>query len=976
MSPLSRRRLCVDAAALSVATPALLGAMTGTAARAASGTTTRNAPAAVEGFTEPAAHFRPKIRYWWPCGEISAETVDTEIREIAARGFSAAEIQCIFTARPMEAGWGSDSLNRRLEQAVEAGARYGVRIDLTVGPAWPLVVPGLSPDGRAAAQELAYGRRVVESGATFTGAVPAAPAPHAGVTKQLLVAVQAYRCEGSPETKPTRLVRASRVDLTDSVHDGVLSWTAPNDGGQWILLGFWQRGTGQAAVTGQIVSGEPAYVVDHFGAAGVRAATGYWDTHVLTPRLRRLVKANGGELFEDSLELDSAQHWTWNLAERFAKQRGYSLLKNLPVLFIDRIHRQYTTVTPDDTPDFVFTAGAGSSDDLGVRVREDYYRTLTELYVSDHLEPLRAWAHDLGLRLRAQPYGTTIDTPTAGSSLDINETESLGTSADYDDEPFRWVSAGAVHLSGREIYSMEGCATLNEAYAQTWPDMLKHFNAGFAHGVNQVVYHGFATATGMGVSGWPGFAPFTLQGGNGFSEAWGPRQPTWADTKKITDWTARMQWALRQGRPLVDLAVYRHRYDQNVRRPEGAAGYTYDFTGPDQLAGTRVGGGRLAPDGPAYGALLLDRQPTLPLETARLLLSQARAGLPVVIVGELPTRTPGARDAQRQDAELAGVLAELLGCSTVRRVAEQAAVGAALKELGVRPRAEISEAPGLLSVCRMSEQGELYFLHNPTSSSVDADVLLEGAGRPYVLDAWAGDAVPLGRYRASGGRTAVPVALAPGASTVIALSGRRARHATATSGGEVLVGASDGLRLRALKAGEYTVTLDDGGRKRVSVPAVAAERRLNSWQLTVEDWRRGVDGERTVIEHKLDIDELKPWAEIPELRDTSGRGSYTTTVSLDDADGAYLLLGRVTDTFEVSVNGTVLPPPDQISRRVDLGGYLRKGANTIVVRVATPLRNRLRVTAGFPGQTEQPRQDYGLMGPVTLMPYRDVAIRT
>jgi hypothetical protein len=52
---------------------------------------------------------------------------------------------------------------------------------------------------------------------------------------------------------------------------------------------------------------------------------------------------------------------------------------------------------------------------------------------------------------------------------------------------------------------------------------------------------------------------------------------------------------------------------------------------------------------------------------------------------------------------------------------------------------------------------------------------------------------------------------------------------------------------------------------------------------------------------------------------------------------AYLDLGQVTDTFEVTVNGKMLPPPDQISRRLDLAGHLEEGTNTISVRVATTL---------------------------------------
>ncbi|MEV6106454.1 glycosyl hydrolase [Streptomyces sp. NPDC051940] len=957
MPPLSRRQFWAGATAAAVA-PTLAPAFTGAAAVPAA------AASPVPGFARPPAGARPKIRYWWPCGEITAETVDAELKAIADRGFGAVEIQCFFTSDPKRYGWGSPVLTERLEQAVAAGRAYGVRVDLTVGPAWPLLTPGLTPDSPESAQELVYGRTVLAGGESYDGPVPAGPAPAAGVTRQTLVAVQAFRCAGPADAKPTVLEKDTLVDLTGAVRDGSVSFTAPADG-TWLLLGFWQRGTGQIPVVRQSVSAEPAYIVDHFSAAGTRSATDYTDAHVLTPRLRSLLRANGGDVFEDSLELDSAQHWTWGLLTRFEQLCGYSLRPLLPVVFIDRIHRQYTPVGPDDAPDFEFTDG------IGARVREDYYRTLTDLYLSEHVEPLKQWAHGLGLRLRAQPYGTTTDVATVGAALDVNETESLGLAPGYADEPFRWISAGSVHLSGQRVYSLEGCATLDEAYAQTWPQMLAHFNTAFAHGVNQIVFHGYSSAERVGETGWPGWSPFTSQGGNGFSEAWGPRQPTWADTDKITDWTARVQHVLRQGRPSVDLVVYRHSYGHDVRVPEGAAGYTYDYAGPDQLAGTTVAGGRLAPDGPGYRALVLDRPPTLPVATARLLLAHARSGLPIVVVGALPDRVPGAHRAGRQDAELARLLQVLVRQPSVRRVYGQDGLAAVLKELGVTPAAD---AAGLAAVRRTVPSGELYHLHNPTDRTVTADVSLAGTGRPYELDAWTGTIAPLGRYRAGSGRVSVPLSLSPGASTIIALAGRHAPHAVATTGGEVVVGDSGALRLRATAAGTYTVTLDDGTRRRVVVPVVAAAAQPGGWTLSVDDWHRGTDGRLAITRHDLELGALRPWSELPGLADVSGVGTYRTTFHLTGADGAWLDLGRVTDTVEVTVNGTVLPAPDQVTRHLDLADQVREGTNTLTVRVATPLRNRLRVTEGFPAQTAKTRQEYGLLGPVRITPYREVPI--
>ncbi|MFJ3779070.1 glycosyl hydrolase [Streptomyces sp. NPDC090075] len=891
------------------------------------------------------------------------------MKTIEDRGFGGVELQCMFTLDPKQYGWGSEIETERLEQAVATGRRLGLRVDLTVGPAWPLVAPGLTPDSKQAAQELAYGRKQITGGDTYSGAVPAAADPHAGVTAQTLVALQAFRVQGDPQAKPTVLDQDSFVELTAKVSDGRISWTAP-DGGQWLLIAHWQRGTGQAAVTGQHVAVEPAYVVDHFSAAGAGAAISYTEQNVLTPRLRRLLKSNGGNLFEDSLELDSNLHWTWDLPARFEKLRGYTLRERLPLVYIARIHRQYTGVSPSATPDFEFI------DHSGARVREDYFQTLTDLYIEGHVEPLKDWAHSLGLKLRAQPYGTTVDTPSVAAALDINETESLGVSFDYTDDPSHWISSGAVHLAGQKVFSMEGCATLNQAYAQTWAQFLGHVKANFAHGVNQVIYHGFSTAQGLGVKDWPGFSPFTFgQAGNGFSESWGPRQPTWGDTDKITGWTTRMQWALRQGSPQVDLVVYRHSYGNDVRTPTGAAGFTYDFAGPEQLCGTRVRGRRLAPDGPAYRALILDRQPTLPVATARLLLSHARSGLPVVIVGDMPGRVPGAYRTDQQDAELARVLATLVEQSSVRRISGQDGLPGALSDLGVRPAADLTQVPGLLALHRSLDRGSLYYLHNPTAKTVSADVTLDGTGVPHEHDAWTGKTTVLGRYTTAGGRTVVPLRLAPGGSTVITLDGGKAAHAVNATGGEVVATADGTLRLRATQAGSYTVTLDNGATRQGTVPAVPAAQQLEDWTLHVDDWHRGTDGQRAVTTRQLQVNGLKAWSDIPELQDVSGVGTYTTTVRFACLDGAYLDLGQVTDTFEVTVNGKVLPPPDQISRRLDLDGCLKEGTNTITIRVATTLRNRLRVTEGYSAQSAMPRQQCGLIGPVLITPYREVAIR-
>ena len=72
----------------------------------------------------------------------------------------------------------------------------------------------------------------------------------------------------------------------------------------------------------------------------------------------------------------------------------------------------------------------------------------------------------------------------------------------------------------------------------------------------------------------------------------------------------------------------------------------------------------------------------------------------------------------------------------------------------------------------------------------------------------------------------------------------------------------------------------------------------------------------------------------------------------------------------VRVNGRRLPTLNQLDpSKIDLGGYVQPGRNTITVRVSTLLGNAAYPTSPF-GE-----KSYGLIGPVVLTPYGQRAVR-
>ncbi len=914
-----------------------------------------------------------------------------EIDVIADAGFGGVEIADVHHSveealDPAGTGWGTPAWVDALRAALEAGNRRGVTVDVTIGPSWPAAVPSITPDDDAAVKELAHGVVTVAGGRRYSGPVPEpVVAPAEGVRRRELFAVQAARVadDSSPDAARPRLEADSVVDVTDRVRGETLAWTAP-DGGTWLLIAYWLRGSGQRPERGPHT--EPvSFVVDHFGRAGTDAVTGFWERHILTPDVRRLLRESGGAMFEDSLEMETdATLWTPELPAAFERRTGYSLSPYLPVI-----------VRHDEDPVFDF-AGV----DAG-RVRDDVNDVLSQLYLDNHLRPLQDWLHGLGMRLRIQPYGLQTDAVAKAAAVDIAEGETLGFN-NLDD--FRSL-AGGRDMGGGTILSSEAAAVYGGSYSVTWRQAAGTLGREYSAGVNQAVLHGFSYADAPGAQ-WPGFAAFTpYDGGVGYSESWGPRQPTWRHVADVAGHLARTQFVLRAGTARCDVAFLRQK--GYAGSGFGAAwftgtgvreGWTHEFLSPRllDLPSATVRDGRLAPDGPGFTLLVFEgdafsgRAETMPLQAARRLLELARAGLRMLVVGRWDSPTVPGLPRPGENEELARVFAQLLAEPGVHRVADREGIPDGIAALGSRPDVRYSEPSPLLHARRADGEVEHhYFVNGSDDETVDHDVRLPRQQRsavPYTLDTWTGTVRPLARYTTDDGSVSVRVTLRPGESTVVTVGPPTLVPGTPGPGVHVVDGEAVELRrergrlwARHTRPGTYAVRLSTGRTRRVRLDDVPAERTVSSWTLRMSDWRPGASATETeTVRHDHTLTELVPWSRLPGLEDASGIGHYRATVDLPAAwtggHGAYLDLGAVTDTARVWVNGAQAPPVNLFHPVVDLGGLLREGPNTIEVEVAGTLINRLRVTRPdvYGGAA---RQDCGLLGPVRLVPYGEVPVR-
>jgi hypothetical protein len=950
---------------------------------------------------------RPMYRFWNAGGAMEpdevADTLDAMVR-VGAGGLESAnfiEADAPGYDAPTQQ-WGTPLWSQRMKELYRGGEKRDLQVDTLYTPNWSAGTPTVNPDEAGSAKEIDFAHRTITPGTSFSGSVPTTELPE-GVQDRELVAALAYECAAdcTGEELPT-LEQNTVVDLTSEVDgEGRLEWAAPGDGTSWVLVTAWMHGTGQ--VIGKAGTADTSYLVDHFDRSGFDAIAKFWEDKVLTPQLRAAMETSGGSLFFDSLELNrgglQVRNWTHDFLAEFRKRRGYSLVPYLPVVGVPQQFEGGSDLPDwaavDPLPEFDF-----ADPTLADRVQQDYAKTLSDLFLDEHLKPLQRWAHQVGLTVRGQPYASwgpsPLDVQTMYRNVDIAEGESRSFGRPPFSEPVPFVDtrsndvwramASAVASVDNKLVSTECCAS-GSAWHIPRQTLLSYMNQQFAVGVNHIVYHGWSDKPTALSQSWPGWEAFS----GGVADSYGPHNPQFADDRQINDYVARTQHVLRAGELRTDVAVYREGNGHSLAGLSGSpylanqalarAGYTYGFMNQDMVTDPSLDyrGAMLDVDGPRYKALIYngtdneENYDTMALESAQQLDRWARRGLPIVVVGRTPTRVTGLHPDK--DADLRATFDRLLARRSVVHIENASDLPAVLRSLGVRPAAQFSEPSPLLTQRRQTSDTNYYFIWNSDADARSSTVTLEGEGTPYVLNAWTGESEPIAEYKRVGAdHITVNVDLAGADATIIALSrtGAGGVPVVSTNAEKVEFGHGKGdYTIRADETGSVRVKLQNGKVLRTNVDRVRPVKHLKAWTVDVTSYQAG---DTPVETAHVDLGsfavptggdgKLEPWSDIAGLEQVSGIGNYRTTVKVGQhwPGGTSMLLdlGEVLGTYNVSVNGRRLPAQSQLdTSAVDLRGYLHPGTNTIDVEVATLLGNVV----------ENESQPYGLIGPVKLRPY-------
>lgn len=733
----------------------------------------------------------------------------------------------------------------------------------------------------------------------------------------------------------TAIPKSQVLDLTSRMSpDGRLDWSAPS--GQWTVLRFGYSLTGHK--NGPAEAGATGLEVDKLDPEAVK--------RYLHAYLEMYSKASGGQLGPNGVQhllTDSweagVQNWTPQLVDAFRARRGYDPLPYLPVL----------------------AGRIVESIDTSERFLWDFRQTIKDMVADNHHGVLAKELRALGMGYYSEAQG---DTPRAIADGMTLKARSDVPTAEYWYRPFATApgqpslkadlqeAASAAHVYGKTLAAAEALtvAAGDDRWAFS-PAMLKPVaDEIFAHGINRILIH--ESHLQPLVDKKPGLTMSIF--GQFFT-----RNETWAeDAKPWIDYLARTSFFLQQGQYVADVAyfygeeknlteLFRDRFNTDV-----PAGYHYDYINPEALL-TRlsVKDGRIVtPSGMSYRVLYMPVHVTrYTLPSLRKVRELVSAG--AVVVAPRPTGGLGLASA---DSDVLAIAEEIWGgvaSSTGRvfgkgRVYETSDLAQVLTAEKITADVSFSGTASdarLLTTHRRSDDTDIYFISNqqPRAETIEATFRITGRAP----ELWRAETASIQKlsYRADGDRIVTPLRLNPHEAVFVVFRHKaQQREWTAPKPEETTLATLDG---------PWSVSFESGR----GAPPTATFDRLVSW----------------------------PDVEDSGIRYFSGAATYSKRIKvaagwLAGGKRVHLDLGAVHELATVMVNGKPIGAAWHAPYRLDITDALRRGDNTLDIKVVNLWPNRL-IGDKQPGATPvtfAPQSPYtadstllpsGLLGPVKLM---------
>ena len=880
---------------------------------------------------------RPWTRWWWMGSAVSEPEITRSLDMFQQAGFGGVEVSPIYGVKGAESRnlpYLSPEWLKMLRYTVREARRRDLDVDMIQGTGWPFGGTWV-PRADAAARVVLTAIPVGEDGR------PRKPLPTPGTLQTLM----AYSADGKVEEIKDRVGAGGKID-----------WTAP--AGKWTLYAVQMRPTGQQVKRAGPGADGPA--VDPFN----REAMQRYFAHFVPPLSSIPPGERPGCLFNDSFEAFGA-NWTPGLLSEFQQRRGYDLRRYLPALM-----------------------GQDASETVS-RVRSDYRQTMDDLLLEDFTRPWTTWAHGLGMRTRNQAHGSPANLLDLYAATDIPETEIFGPGRrPGEPKTSHWremlvckLASSASHVAGKPLCSSESMTWLGEHFQVSLAEIKEQADLLFLSGVNHLFYHG--TPFSPSDAEWPGWLFYA-------STDVTPTNPWWRDLPALNGYLARSQSFLQAGQSDNDVLLYFPIYDLWAKEagasnllqylrvhntedwldknlPEfGVAakqlwdqGYGFDFVSDRLLKETiKSSGNRLQANGASYRVLVVAGCERMPPETLEQIVSLARAGATVAVVGQLPKDVPGLENlaVRRQRlrealATVGPVVQDEQGIGSARIGKGRLLIGPSVPvvlQLANLPRERMTDQ-GIAFIRRAEGGVTSYFLSNQSEKPIEGWVPLAASGRSAVIFDPMSEVSGTGAIRGRNGGSEVFLQLAPGRSLVVRLTPEPAR------GTPWRYLRPEGTAVPVI--GEWQVQFLAGGP---TLPKPATVPQLASWT----EWN----------------------ADTQALRAFSGTARYRISFSRPEREAAawVLDLGTVYHSARVRLNGRDLGTLVGSPYRLELPSGLLAARNELEVEVTNLMANRVAdldrrqvpwqkfyfVNIGykpFSAATWEPLPS-GLIGPVLLEP--------
>ena len=887
--------------------------------------------------------YGPYTRWWWPGNDVTKEGLEREIKLLASNGFAGVEIQPLTYGLNLDGpkeqlerqfSWDSPKFYGHLKFAIEQAKKYGLTVDLTAGSGWPMGGPNVTPD--ISLQTLAYADTSILGGREINIKIPClysdsllAKTKRDGLMLFKPIDISYAKLQAviagkyiKKEANQTFLEENSLIDISENVSNGILNWQAP--AGEWIILTFWSLPDGE--LTKGMAAKPNGLVIDHLDSTKLQIYYQhlFGERTGLTHFFGHPVRA----VFNDSYEFLPDRHFSDDFINYFSQQRGYSIVPYLPANMQKGYNSAYGPVlSPGQKPYFVL----GSED---WRLRYDYDLTVSELIKNQFIGTSNNWLVSKGLLHRTQAYGAKMDIIGNSGKADIPETEQL---AGNNSEGFIKLITSGAHLYNKPIVTQESFVFIDFAETTTPQKIKISADKSFASGVNQIIYHGTPykyQIDDYGKEGWSPFSSpyFPLNFSSTINESF----PYWKDIKQINEYISRVQYALQSGDSKCDLLIYFPFIDfypeQIVNNPEEvlhsgffkgvepdmrsytvkthtnlasdwykklwplvnkleANGITWEFVNDDALQKAHMKDNEIIINGNGYQAIVIANAPYIQLNSAKNINSLSKDNSKILIFGDKPEKQPSYLNWKFNDKTVITLIEEALVQENVAQLKDEKDLDGWINTLSIPVRYRGNYNFARQIVREMADGSRLHFIWNKSEEWQRVSFLVGDEYRfSYFIN--PENTITSENINGSGSYNIPPW------GTVFLYACKRK--------------LADSL---------------------ISIPAINTS--VANKVLTIENWNIKSG------DISLNNTKLFDWRKDDQFKYKSGEATYASTFEIDKKEGKkyYLELGEVFFTSDVFINGIHAGKRIWAPFELDVTDLIKKGENSIEVRIIPTNRN-------------------------------------